>query len=70
MATYIPLDKLSCHHCKLWHKSCSGIQYKNLWITGNTYCLWVFQNYSEQSVDGKEFSWDLDTPSPTDLPIQ
>jgi hypothetical protein len=57
MGTLIPLDKLNCHHCKLWHKKCGGIQYKDLFITGNTYCVGIFTNFSEQSVDGKESSW-------------
>ena len=53
----IPLQKLNCHHCTLWHKECSGIQYKNLSESGETYCIGIFKNYSEKSVDGKEPKW-------------
>lgn len=53
----IPLSKLNCHHCKLWHKECPGIQYKDLFETGDTYCATIFANYSEESVDGKESTW-------------
>jgi hypothetical protein len=53
----IPLNKLNCHHCLLWHKDCSGIAYKDLSSTGDTYCVGIFKNFSEVSVDGKESSW-------------
>ena len=53
----IPLSKLSCHHCKQWHKKCSGIQYKNLNVTGDTYCVNIWGNYSEDSLDGVESAW-------------
>ena len=54
----IPLKKLNCHHCKLWKtRDCDGIQYKDLNKTGDTYCVDIFKNFSEESVDGKEFNW-------------
>lgn len=55
----IPLNKLNCHHCKQWHKECSGIQYKDLGKTGDTYCIQIFRddNFSDESVDGKESTW-------------
>lgn len=53
----IPLAKLNCHHCKLWLKECSGIQYKDLYKTGDTYCVNIFKNFSEESTDGKESKW-------------
>lgn len=57
MQKAIPLKKLNCHHCKLWKRECSGCQYKNLAETGDTYCATIFNNYSEESVDGKESEW-------------
>ncbi len=47
----IPLAKLNCRHCKLWHTSdCEGIQYKNLNETGESYCLHIFKNFSEDEI--------------------
>ena len=62
MIPTIPLRKLNCHHCKLWKQECPGVQYKNLAETGDTYCVQIFQNYSEEAVDGKEFDW-LEIPN-------
>ena len=53
----IPINKLNCHHCKLWKHDCDGMQYKKLNSTGDTYCVNIFKNYSEESVDGKESDW-------------
>jgi hypothetical protein len=53
----IPLSKLNCHHCKLWHKECSGLQYKDLAKTGDTYCINIFKNFAEESVDSVESKW-------------
>lgn len=53
----ILLKNLNCHHCKLWKKECNGIAYKDLDKTGDTYCVRLFPNYSEESVDGKESNW-------------
>lgn len=55
--TAIPLNKLNCHHCRLWKNGCDGIQYKDLAESGDTYCKGIFTNYSEESVDGKESDW-------------
>lgn len=53
----IPLNKLNCHHCTRWHNECPGIQYRGLDKSGDTYCVSIFSNYSEQSIDGKESTW-------------
>lgn len=53
----IPLSKLNCHHCKIWHKDCQGITYKNLDKTGDTYCVHIWREFSEESVDGQESNW-------------
>ena len=57
MIPTIPLRKLNCHHCKLWKQECDGIHYKKLNDSGDTYCSGIFKNYSEESVDGKDFNW-------------
>lgn len=57
MTIAIPLNKLNCHHCKQWHKECPGIQHKDLDKTGDTYCMRIFGDFSEDSVDGRESQW-------------
>ena len=57
MGKAIPLAKLNCHHCLLRHKDCPGISYNDLDKTGDTYCIHLFTNFSEDSIDGVESSW-------------